>query len=142
MFVTIDSAEQRRAEALQRASGDELRLARRQPAEQRGQREQDEADHEQPAPSEQVGHPPAEQQKAAERQRVGVGNPREVLLGEPQVLSDRRDRHVDDRGVEDDHELRAGQQGQREPFASLGRFGIGHRWYSNSARVNMKIGSA
>ena len=77
--------QQRGAEALQRARGDELRLTRRQAAEQRREREQDEPDHEEPAAAEQVGHPAAEEQKAAERQGVGVGDPGEVLGREVQV---------------------------------------------------------
>ena len=49
------------------------------PPSQRGEREHDQAEHEHPAAAEQVGHPPAEQQKAAERQRVGVHDPGEVV---------------------------------------------------------------
>jgi hypothetical protein len=42
-----------------------------------------------PAP-EQVGDPPAERQKAAERQRVSVHDPGEIVAGEVHVSADRR----------------------------------------------------
>ena len=134
--------EDRGAEALHRAPDDQLRLARREAAEQRGDREQHETTHEQAPAAEQVGHSPAEQQEAAERQRVRVRDPGEVLRREVQVLADRRDRDVDDRDVQDDHELRRGQESERQPFAALSGFGIGHRWYSRGLRVNMRVGSA
>ena len=49
---------------------------------------------------------PAEQQEAAEDQRVGVQHPGEALLREAEVALDRRQRDVDDGRVQDDHELR------------------------------------
>ena len=84
-----------------------------------------EADHEQPAPAEQVGHAAAEQQEAAEEQRVGVDDPREVVLGEVEVAADRRQRDVDDGCVEDDDELRQRQQRERDPFLVLWKLTAG-----------------
>ena len=48
---------------------------------------------------------PGEQQEAGERDQVGVDHPGEAGLGEVQVALDRRQRDVDDRRVEHDHQL-------------------------------------
>ena len=120
VVVRIDERggrEDRRAEALERARRDQLALAGRQAAEQRGEREEDEADGEDAAAAEQVGHAPAEQQEAAEDERVGVDDPGQVLLGEVEVAADRRQRDIDDRGVEDDDELGRGEQGECEALS-------------------------
>ena len=77
------------------------------------------ADEHAPA-AEEVGEAPAEQQEAAEGERVGVDDPRQVVLVEVERAADRRQRHVHDRGVEDDHELRQGEQRQREPLGAAG----------------------
>ena len=77
-------------------------------------------------PPEQVGHAPAQQQEAAEGQHVGVDDPGQVLLGEVEVLADRRQRDVDDRRVEHDDELGAAEQRQRQPAAALENLGVGH----------------
>src|ERR1700689_2603195 len=45
------------------------------PAAQRRHRKQRDARHEDPAPSEQVTHAPAEQQQTAEGERISVDNP-------------------------------------------------------------------
>ena len=92
-------------------------LGLREAAGQRGEREQDEAGDEQPAAAEQVGHAAAQQQEAAEGERVGVDDPREVVLGELEVAADRRQRDVDDRRVEHDDELR--QREQRQGASAL-----------------------
>jgi hypothetical protein len=107
----------RRAEALEGARRDQLALGGRQAAEQRREREQDEADGEDAAAAEQVGHATAEQQEAAEDERVGVDDPGQVLLGEIEVAADRRQRHVDDRGVEHDDELGRGEEGESEALS-------------------------
>ena len=82
--------------------------------------------HEHPPAAEQVGEPPAEQQEAAEGEHVGVDDPGEVVLGEVEGGADRRQRDVDDRGVEDDDELRHAQQRQRDPPAAFELLGVGH----------------
>ena len=74
----------RGAEALHRAGGDQPSLGLGDPAGERGQREQHQADHEHPPAPEQVGQPAAEQQEAAEGQRVGVHHPGQVVCGEVQ----------------------------------------------------------
>src|SRR5918996_2277811 len=78
-----------------------------------------------PAPG-QVGHASTQQQEAAERQHVGVHDPGEVLLGEVEPLSDRGQGHVDDRGVEDDYELREAEEGEGDPAAFSVVLGFGH----------------
>jgi hypothetical protein len=99
---------------LRGARRDQPRLGLCQAAEQRGQREHDESEHEHLAAPHQVGETPAEQQKAAERERVGVDYPREVVLREMQRATDRRQRDVDDRRVDHDDELRHREQGKGE----------------------------
>ena len=138
VVVTIESAAgemMRRAEALEGARGDQLPLLGGEPAGQRGQAEQDQAGDEHPPPPEQVGQAAAQQQEAAEGEHVGVDHPRQVVLRKLQVRADRRQRHVHDRGVEDDHELGHGQQGQGEPLRPVGTGGAfsGHGAPGDSA---------
>src|SRR6185312_4323253 len=70
---------------------------------------------EQRAPAEQVGGASAEQQEAAEEQRVGVHHPGERRVGEAEVGLDGGQRDVHDRRVEHDHELAEADDDQREP---------------------------
>ena len=92
----------------------------REPARQRGEREEDQAEHEDAPAPEQVGQPPAQQQEAAEGEDVGVDDPGQVALGEVERFADRRQRHVDDRGVEDDDELRRRRAGPARSSACRG----------------------
>ena len=66
------------------------------------------ADEEHAPAAEQVRGAPAEHQEAGERERVGVDDPLEAGGREAEPVADRRQRDVDDRHVEDDHELGAG----------------------------------
>ena len=70
---------------------------------------------EQPLAPEQVAGAAAEQQEAAEDERVGVDDPLEVRLREAEVFLDRRQRDVHDRRVEDDHELREADEDEDQP---------------------------
>ena len=75
-----DDRERRRrddrgAEPLDGAGDDELDVVLGEAAGQRGEREEDQAGHEDAAAAEQVGEPAAEQQEAAEREHVGVDDP-------------------------------------------------------------------
>ena len=88
---------------------------RRERAEQRGGGEQHQAGEEDPLAADQVAGATAEQQEAAEEQRVRVDDPLQVRLGDLQVGLDRRQRDVDDRGVEDHHELREADKDEHEP---------------------------
>ena len=112
----------RAAESLDRAGGDQHALAVGDAAGQRGEREQDEPGHEDAAASEQVGGPAAEQQEAGEGDRVGVDDPLQVDLGEAEAVADRRQRDVDDGDVENDHELR--QARQQQSRAQMRRPGV------------------
>ena len=92
--------QQRPADALQRPGGDQQRRGRGQPAQQRRGREPDHADHEHAAAAVAVAERAAEQDQRREGQRVGGDGP--LQRGEVglQVLADRRQRDVDDRGVD------------------------------------------
>jgi hypothetical protein len=82
--------------------------------------EPNEAAHEDAPPAEDVGEAPAQQEEAAEDERVGADHPLEVLLGEAEVGLDRRERDVHDRDVEHDHELDGAEQRERPPSRSAG----------------------
>ena len=77
------------AEALKRTSADQRCLGPREPAEKRADREHDQADHEHAPAAEQVGGPAAEQQEAAEDERVGGDHPLQVRLRELEVSLNR-----------------------------------------------------
>ena len=93
------------------------RLAVGEAAGQRGEREQEQARDEHPPAPEQVSRAAAEEQEAGEGDRIGVDDPLQVDLGEVEPRADRGQRDVDDRDVEDDHELR--QAGQEEGRAQM-----------------------
>ncbi len=79
---------ERAAEALQRPAGDQHPGCLGEPIQQRCRAEHDDAHREQPLAAEQVGRAPAEQQKAAEDERVGVDDPLEVRCREVQAALD------------------------------------------------------
>jgi hypothetical protein len=68
-------------------------------------------------PAEQVGHAAAEQQEAAEHDRVGGDHPLQALLAEVEVGLDRRQRDIHDRDVEHHHELGRHQDCECDPAA-------------------------
>ena len=78
--------EDRGAEALDGAGGDQLSGIGGEAAGKRGEGEEDEAEHEDAAASEQVGEPAAEQEEAAEGQHVGVDHPGQAALAEVRAL--------------------------------------------------------
>ncbi len=104
------------AETLQRAGRDQRSLAPREPAQERADREDDQPAQEDAPSSEQVGEATTEQQEAAEDERVGRDHPLQVLLGESEVDLDRREGHVHDCDIENDHELHHAQERQCEPL--------------------------
>ena len=65
----------------------------------------------------QVAQPAGEQQEAAEGQQVGVDHPGQRGLREAEVGLDRRQRHVHDALVQDDHQVAQAQHVEREPPA-------------------------
>src|SRR6266568_5943885 len=93
---------------------------------QRGQREYRDAGKEDPAAAENVARPPAEQQQAAEGERVGVEHPGQVGGGEVQAGLDAGQGHVHHGHVEDDHQLGAEHDGEGGDWPPATAFG-GHR---------------
>ena len=76
---------------------------------------------EQALPAEQVGRAPAEQQEAAEDERVGVDDPLQARPARSaRPVLDRRQRDVHDRRVEHDHELRDADEDEDEPAVDRG----------------------
>ncbi len=108
-----------RAEALECAEGDQHPFALREPVHQRGEREDHEPDQEDPLAPEQVAGAAAEEQEAAEDERVGSDDPLEAGFAQVEILLDRRQGDVHDRAVEDDHELREADQDQDDPRICL-----------------------
>ena len=73
------------------------------------------------APAEQVTRAPAQQQKAAERERVCADYPLEARRREVEAPLDRRQRNVDDRHVEDNHQVRDAEYCERLPASWIRR---------------------
>ena len=107
--------EQCPAEPLDGAERDQRALRPGDPAEQRAHREEEESADEQAAPAEEVRQPAAEEQRAAEEDRVRGDDPLQARLRKAEVRLDRRQGDVDDRHVEDDHELRRDDESQAAP---------------------------
>ena len=63
--------------------------------------------------SEEIAEAAAEQQEAPERDQVGIDDPRKRLLGKAQVFTNRRQRHADDRHVENDHQIAEAENEER-----------------------------
>ena len=108
-------SDERGAETLQTAADDEDLRARREPVQERGDREDHDADEEDPLAADEVAGAPAEQQEAAEDERVRVDDPLQVGVRHVEVVLDRRQRDVHDRRVQDDHELRHADEDEHEP---------------------------
>ena len=102
----------RGADALEAASDEEHRGRGGEPADDRGGGEEADPDAEEASAAKQIASAGAEQQQAAEGERVGVLNPAEAGRREVQRAVDAGQRRDHDRGVEDDHQVRA--ENQRE----------------------------
>ena len=95
----------RRAEGLHDAGADEEGHRRRERADDRGDREDQDAPDERTPPADQVGEPAERDQERREDDVVGVEDPRQVAdRGVRERLADARERDVDDRGVEEGQE--------------------------------------
>src|SRR6266545_2260867 len=70
-------------------------------------------EHEDPPPPEQIRGTTPEQQETAEGQPVGGHDPLQVRLGEVEIAADGRQRDIDDREIDDRHEERNSQHGER-----------------------------
>ena len=108
---------ERAADALQRAREVERERRAGEPAQHRGDREDDEADHEHEPPADAVGERAARQQQRGERERVGVDHPLQVGEVGAEVALDRGQRDVHDRDVEQQHECRRADGDQGPPLA-------------------------
>ena len=107
-----------RPDALGKAGGDEQRAGVGETAEQRRTRENDQAGDQNAAAAEQVGHAAAEEQETAVGEDVAVDHPLQALLTEAEIALDRRQGDVEDRGVEDVHELDDAEQQQDRDAAT------------------------
>jgi hypothetical protein len=107
--------EQRSAEPLEGAERDQRRLGPGEAAEQRARGEDEEADHEQAAAPDEVGQPAAEKKGPTEEDGVGGDDPLEARRRETEIGLDRRKRDVDDRDVQDHHELCGHDQREGAP---------------------------
>ena len=114
----------RAADALYRACRDEEALRGRETARERGDREERDPGEEHPARPVQVAEPAAEEQEAAEGEEIGVDDPRQGGLREPEVVADRRQRDIHDRPVEHDHQVAQAEDDQGKPACA--RIGHGH----------------
>ena len=83
----------------------------------------------------QIARAAAEQQKATEDERVGVDDPLEVRLAQAQIGLDGREGDVDDRRVEDDHELREADQDEDDPGIRGGSHWVSDRKADGSVRL-------
>jgi hypothetical protein len=54
-------------------------------------------------------------------------------------FADRRQGDVDDRGVEDDDELRGREQDEREPAFLLELGGAGHDWFASQSNRRRRL---
>ncbi len=110
----------RAAEALQEAGGDQHDLVVGQPAEGGGNGEEGEAGEEDLLATDQVAEPAGHQQEAPVGDEVGADDPGEVGLREVQVTLDDGQGDVDDRHVDDHHQLPETDDDQRHPLAPRG----------------------
>nr|WP_265864971.1 hypothetical protein [Streptomyces sp. SKN60] len=108
---------QGRADSLDRPGGDERPGARGNARGQGADGEDEEAGQEGRAVSEEVGEAAAQGQQGSEGDEVGVDDPGQTGRREVQVLAYVGQGDVHDGGVEHDEELRAGQEGEEEPWA-------------------------
>ena len=131
--------EQRRGRSLQRPEGDQHPGRPRQCAQQRRGGEPGQPDGEGAPAAQQVRHPAADDEEAAEAQRVGGDDPREPLRREPQLVAERRQRGDDHGDVEHHHELRDAQQGDRPPAVPTESGHAGNRKHEIAALSTGKV---
>jgi len=108
-----------RAEPLQAAHRDQEAVVCGQACAQRCGGEHGQAQHQDPPPPEQVCRATAEEQEAAEGDRVGGHDPLQVRFGDVECAADGWQRDVHDREIDDRHEERYGQDRERAPAADL-----------------------
>ena len=102
------------ARPLREPGADKHARVRCQPGGQGRHAEQREPKPEQPPVPGEVADPPAEQQQGTKRKRVPRNDPLQVRGGHGELALDRGERHVDDREVKLEGELRRRHQEQRQ----------------------------
>jgi hypothetical protein len=110
-------------QALDRPRNDQEGLRVRQATEQRCDRELGDAEEEDSLLAVEVAEAAGEQQKAAEGEQVRVHDPRERCLREAEIVPNRWQRDVHDRGIEHDHQIGQAQHVERQPALAIGQFG-------------------
>ena len=88
--------------------------ARRRAGDRRGP-ERGDADHEHPAPPDDVGEAPDRDERCRDRQQVGVDGPLERRGGRVEVATDARERHRQAEEVEGEDDHRQRDRGHRPP---------------------------
>jgi hypothetical protein len=126
--------------ALAGAGGDEHGEVDRGAADRRGYGEAGQPCDEHDFAPEQVGQPPAEQQQAAERQRVRGDDPLPVHVVEVQRVLCRRQCQVHHGQVENDHELRDADDGQDPPAPRVGTR-CGHARFGHENPAHLEVAS-
>ena len=101
-----------RAHSLDEARAHQQAGALSQAARQRRGGEHHQPGHQHPPPAEEVGRPGAQQEEAAEGEHVGADHPLQALLAEAEIALDRGQGDVEDRVVENVHELDEAEQEQ------------------------------
>ena len=127
--------EQRAERALERAGRHQHAEGLGQSADRRGDREPDQAGDERPLAPEQITELSAQQQEAAERQRIGGDDPLPALGRETQRLLSRGNRDRHDRRVQHHHQLRDAQQCEHRPSIRFGGRGLASRATHRSHRL-------
>ena len=107
----------RAADALNAARDDQEERIVREPAERRGDREEDDADQEQPLAPEEIREGTRRQDARREAERVGVHHPLQVGERGVERPLDRGEGDIHDRDVEQQHERRRANGHQRPPLA-------------------------
>jgi hypothetical protein len=116
--IPAPSSDERGADALERAGGQQPRAVGGESAEQGGAGEEQDAGQERTAAAGDVSDAPAEQQQSTEGEGVGVQDPGQSRRAEAEVLLDVGERYVDDGGVDADHQV--GGDDDEEDRAEVG----------------------
>jgi hypothetical protein len=117
--------EERPESALQRAGGEQRHPVVGQAAQAGGEGEADNAEQERALAAPVVGDPAPEQEQTPESQRVRRDDPLPVRVGDAERVLGLGQRDVHDGGVEDDHELRDRDDGERLPASRIRCRGTG-----------------
>src|SRR5207302_11272687 len=82
--------------------------------------EKDQTRQEHPSPADDVSQPTAQHEKAAKGERIAADHPLDVLSRQTESTLHRGQCHVDDRDVQDQHELRRAKQREYQTRAMTG----------------------